>query len=388
MVNEQVNQRMLSLLEGMASLTARQAEELLKLFLEKRDKEKEIKAFEKGKGEVPLRNMLDNIKQGDSLNTVVIPDEDYNRMKELLQVSGIKNFAFADLVKDDAKMLLFNTSETDCVRKTIEAYKAERGLINEFNIDSFLMLAQDHSVSAIDNISPVELELLRYNTRKEPLPYAIVSEGETFTIAYYNKDTDNLKKILNNVSAALTGPNSDMIREQVEYRIKGKKEIGIAFEEAKKEAFIVDKMNPSNYLQLTAEDITYYKNNKEITRIPRTEPGATEAAYQKLEGLTEPVVLTKNEFELSPAEKKAVLNSKTSFYPTESKIEEDIEKLNLDQVQENAASKSYAEKFNVYAIDNQPESLDDIISQIKQTQEVPEKENQPDRAHDSMQYGR
>ena len=55
-----------------------------------------------------------------------------------------------------------------------------------------------------------------------------------------------------------------LVRQQIEYKIKGRKEVNIALSDAEREFSIIDRKNPNNYLVATADDIVYYKNNKGV----------------------------------------------------------------------------------------------------------------------------
>lgn len=93
-----------------------------------------------------------------------------------------------------------------------------------------------------------------------------------------------------------------------------------------------------------------------------------EATYQKLEGLTEPVILTKNEFELNPDERQKVLESKTNVYPTGySALDPSIEVLNQEEHIKEV--KAYAGKFAIAHIENDKDnSLDNILANIEKIQ--------------------
>lgn len=384
MIEQEVYRRMEGLIQGMLKASGSVSEALLQVLIQENNRHKEDKLYDEGIGETSLKNMLRGLQRNnDELMTLSVNDEDAKEFKEILGKTDIKNYVMIDLATDDRKIVLFAQSDIEEVKKALNVFSAERGLISEIDPESFFVAAKEQNISALEGIDEVDLELIRYNARKNPFVYTVVDSKDGITVLYKQEDLANMQKTLNNVAFSLSGEQGPLVREQIEIRLKGRKEVNIAVEEAEREVIIIDKQNPKNYVHVTADDFTYYKNNKEITRIPRTEPGAIEAVYQKIEGLTEPVVISKNEFELNYAERKALLESKTAVYPTGySAMNEDIENLNTKE--HDSAARAYAEKFGLFDVENDSNSLEAILTQVVERQSESNR-NKEDKSIDDIQ---
>lgn len=364
MIEENVYRKMESLLNGMFKAGADVSAGLLEFLKEWNKTQKEDKLLKNGVGETSLRNLLKGLKEGDQLKAMVIPDEEYDEFIKVLKNTKIKNFSSLDLSSDNCRTILFAESDTKEIVNALEAFSAQRNLQTEVDPEVFYLAAKESKITAIENIDEVELELLRYNARKNPFPYTVVDINGKPSILARSEDFEKVDTSLNRIASSLAGEQGSLIRKQIEYKIKGRQEVNIAIEDAEKESIIIDKKNPNNYIMITADDFVYYKSNKELTAISRKEPGAVDAVYQKLEGLTEPVVISKNEFELSYAERKAILDKKTAVYPVGySAVDEDIEKMNQEATVD--AINNYRSKFVITEVDNDERSLDSILEKVE-----------------------
>ena len=359
MVEEAVFNKLKDMLMRPFGVSVEELQTFLLKVLEKMDKK-----FD----DTPITNLLNGAKKGDYLKTIVVPDEEHDEFIEILKKTNIKNYVAADLTNDDAKMIIFAESDTQEVKKAIDVLKAERGLVSEIDIDSFLLAAKDTDIATAYNIDEAELECIRYHSREINFPYALTETENGPAIIFKEEDKEKVSEVLDKTAFNLSGEQGPLVRQQIEYKIKGRKEVNIALSDAEREFSIIDRKNPNNYLVATADDFVYYKNNKELNRISRKEPGAMEATYQKLEGLTEPVILTKNEFELNPDERQKVLESKTNVYPTGySALDPSIEVLNQEEHIKEV--KAYAGKFAIAHIENDKDnSLDNILANIEKIQ--------------------
>lgn len=359
MVEEAVYNRLMEMLKRPFGVSM---EELQRTLLKVLDKMND--KFE----DTPINNLLNRAKHGDPIKNMVIPDEEYDAFMEILKKTKIKNVVGCDFAYDDSKMIMFSDSDSKEVLKAINILKAQRGLISEMDVESFALATEDESLSAAFNIDEAELECIRYHSREIAFPYAVIETQDGPSIVFKENDTERVNEVLEKTAFNLSGEQGALVREQIEYKIKGRQEVNIALADAEREFTIVDRKHPENYFTATADDFIYYKNNKELSRVPRTESGAVEAAYQKLEGLTEPVLLKKNEFELNPDERQKVLDSKTNIYPTGySAMDPVIEALN--QEEHKTAAKSYAGKFEIASVNSgKDNSLDSILDSIEKKQ--------------------
>ena len=296
------------------------------------EKEKQA-ALRRGMGEVPLEKLIAGAAAGDSIKYMTVDPRDWASLRQYVQNSDIKNYTVSTCTKVidgkpvNSKMVCVAESDLDKLNRCFQMMYAERGMLNEMRKDDFLALAGNKKLHVMENPEPELVELFDHYARQEPdkLPYTVVhldhevpnDNGEpthirnTYLVSL-QEDKEAFENAIRHASAVLSSPEQGaMVRSQVQYRIKGKQEINIALEDAQRESIIIDRVDPSAYIKVTAEDFTYYENNKEISRIPRTSPDAVEKIYDRIEGMAEPVVTNEGEyFSKEPKEREKLLNQK------------------------------------------------------------------------------
>ena len=383
MIEENVYNKINKIISSMLEATGNVSEAFLQVLIAIRNNQKENSLFKK-MPDGALKEIYKKVKQGDNLMVINVPDEDSAAFDKILKKNGVL-YDMSDLSTSDTKIVLFTESQEEKIKESIKMLYAEKGLLSEMDLNSFLSFSKNDKLSFLTNIDDVEIEILRHYTRSNPIAYTIThDDNNNAIIVFRTEDIENVKNALDKISQDLTSEQGPLIREQIEFRLKGKQEVNIALEEAERESYIVDKQNPKNYIAITADDYTYYKNNKNIESIPRTDKNIPEAVYTRIEALTEPVVLTKDEFFLSDREKLEVLKQKTAVYPTGySAMTEDLEAQKTGMHLREA--RAYAEKYGIFAIDEKDNSLDTIFAKIEQAQSISNR-NQEDRTKDDIQY--
>lgn len=359
-------------------------------------------------GEKAIGEMLAAVQKGEKLKNIVVPDEDVESLKPFLNKCGAL-YAIVDMKKDDAKMVIFLEKHSEKIQDALTLLSADRGLVNEVAPELFLKNTTDKEIG-IASLDKTELELFRHHAKASGLVFGATVIDDKVKLLYTLEDKDKFYNILAKVSWDLTGEKGPLIRQQIEYRLKGRKEVNIAIEQAEKEYYIVSGNSPKNYVKITSQDYSYYKNNKEVTTISRTEPDCREAVFTKVQSLSEPVVLTKEEFEMDDKERQALIDSKTNVYPLgysafdeiEKKYKEndktiDIAAISFSQfiketIETNGIDKEHAEAAQEYS-DNiykqefgvkHVSTLDALIAQAekmkyKETKETKNKEKQNDK---------
>lgn len=275
-------------------------------------------------GEKAIGEMLAAVQKGEKLKNIVVPDEDVESLKPFLNKCGAL-YAIVDMKKDDAKMVIFLEKHSEKIQDALTLLSADRGLVNEVAPELFLKNTTDKEIG-IASLDKTELELFRHHAKASGLVFGATVIDDKVKLLYTLEDKDKFYNILAKVSWDLTGEKGPLIRQQIEYRLKGRKEVNIAIEQAEKEYYIVSGNSPKNYVKITSQDYSYYKNNKEVTTISRTEPDCREAVFTKVQSLSEPVVLTKEEFEMDDKERQALIDSKTNVYPLGYSAFDEIEK--------------------------------------------------------------
>jgi len=289
-----------------------------------------------------LKQLQKGVEGGVPLGKVSVADEDYELFKKHLEKQGVL-FAAYDLMNDNTKMIIYLESEAEKVQNAIISMQAERGLVSE--IDPSLMIRNaeiDKSeLRLFNNLDPVELELFKHYAAESKLTFSVVQNGDKARVIFNKADITKALDVLSNVTWALTSEYGERIREQVEYRLAGKQERNIPFEDAQKEIYIVDSRNPANYFHVTSEKMTYYKYNKEVSSIERDRHDFREQYFSKINSLAEPVVLTPDEFSLSNKEKMRIIEKKTAVLPTDYdylKMQEDAKERRRWEIRDNKYS--------------------------------------------------
>ena len=86
------------------------------------------------------------------------------------------------------------------------------------------------------------------------------------------------------------------MRQQLEYRLAGRNSIQLSLDDAQRELFIVSASNPSNYIHITEQDFTQYKNGRSVHSTQRSRGDFAERCMAYCDGLEHPVVLAPDEF--------------------------------------------------------------------------------------------
>lgn len=361
-INNTVNQNMQNITLATAKAAAKTASDinklLLSLLLALAQKQKNEKMLN-GSGEISLKKMYEAVNKGETLKSVCVSDEDYELFKKHLIKQDVL-FATTDFNKDDSKMILFLSKDNTNVKNAIASMKAERGLISELPADLLCKNITDgkSQMSVLKNIDKVELELFRHYAQNNKLVFATVPNDDNIKILFEKNNTHKVTEILKKIAVDLTSPHADLIRKQIEYKLSGRQQINLSFEDVKKEFYVVDAKNHRNYLHITPDGMSYIKNGKEITNISRDRHDFLDQCYAKINTLSEPVLLTPQEFNLSIQEKQKLLEHKTSIFPDYDLIRKEMEKIKQKQ-QELRAWEIKDEKLSLDN-GNQPVNSSDI----------------------------
>lgn len=333
-INSTVSQNMQNISLSAAKATAKTVSDvnkiLLSLLLALAQKQKEEKLLN-GSGEVSLKKIYEAVNKGETLKSVCVSDDDYDLFKKHLTKQGVL-FATTDFNKDDSKMILFLSKDDYKVKNAISLMKSERGLITELTPELFCKTISDNKeqMSVLKNIDKVELELFRHYALNNKLVFATVNNSENIKILFNKKDLEKVNDILKKISVDLTSSHAEMIREQIEYKLAGRQQINIAFEDVEKEFYVVDAKNPRNYLHINPEGMVYVKNGKEVTKVSRDRHDFLEQCYAKINSFSEPVLLTPEEFNLPIPQKKKTIEHKTAIFPNEyDLVKQEMEKKQL-----------------------------------------------------------
>ncbi|MEG1895114.1 MAG: hypothetical protein RR162_02645 [Oscillospiraceae bacterium] len=336
-----------SAVRSTTNATKEVAKMLEAIFAEAKKEKKHLK-FLSLSGEVAV----EKLKSGrENLSKIVIPDEEAAHFKELLKKQGVL-FASLDIVKDDGKIIYFPERHRDLVANALSISQAEKGLLNEIKPEAFLKANSGKNLLVAAGMSAIEFELFRYHAQKDGLIFAATKKADVFKAICGEASKEKMDKVLKKVTYDERDPR---ILEQVEYRISQRKQVNISIEDSEREYFIVSGKEPKNYIHLTHDDFEYYKYNKEVCSLSRNDIDFRQSVFARLEGLVEPVLLTKEEFELNEKEREELINSKTTIYPLNKAYSKD--EVNIDSVDS---------KFNVSTVlTSQASTLESVIKKAQ-----------------------
>ena len=274
------------------------------------EKEK-IKGLETASGEAKIDKLLKGVENGHSLKNINIPDEDLESFKPFMKRTGVL-WATVDLGNDDSKMICFLDNDIENMETAMKLFQADKGLITELQPSEFVLGKENKDVS-LTEISPVELELFRHYAKTSGAIFAVVPNGENYQIMYEPNEKRKVAEALAKSSWDLTGEYGPLIREQMEIRIAGRQAINIAMADAEKEYYIISGRNPSNFIHVTPKDFRYYKNGKQISFNEKEAESDMVALKTRIAGLSQPIVLSKEEYELGNIEE--IVKNQTALFP-------------------------------------------------------------------------
>lgn len=320
-ITEDVSEKLLRFLLQTGSRTAEQTASITASLLELAQKthaSAKDQIIMKNGGELKIQDFLKLIKDQKDVRMVNIPDEDVERFKEILKNRGVPFCTMSNA--DDITTFIYHIKDEEKVIEGETILTAEAGLITELTPSIFAREYEYQDIDVVRNLDPVEIELFRHYAKKEQVVFSVFQDKDANTgavamaIAFLPKSQEKVGEVLRNISADLAGEQGDIIREQIEYRISGRQQIGIAITDAEQETYIINKNDPTTFVKIDVETdkFQYYKRNHLISEWERND---TEKTFGLVNGFSEAVVLNRNEFESDRLQD--ILREQTAIFPDE-----------------------------------------------------------------------
>lgn len=359
-------------------------------------KQAELAGLKRGVGETSLKNILKLTKSGDSARYILMSSQDAATMRSYLtdRKYGIKNFCFMNSAVSGQKMLIFNQSD----EKNI--LSARDDMINNIQHGTFVHKNQffadmkDKEIYVVDGFSREASELMReISRRSKDFHYTAVKIDGKYALICSSKDRRILDEHMRTIAAIATSEQGAKIIHDMRVQLKGRQEVNITVEEAEKERVILDKNHTDTFVKVTAQDFAFYKANKEISRIPRTEDGALDRVYDCIAEFSEPCVLEPDDMQyLDTDRRKEILDNAPSYRQEEGNF---LDKIDREEVQKQLNNgvevAAYLRGFDNYYLkpearekaldlnnDRKP-SVDDVIASIEEKRDELIKERQHDQ---------
>lgn len=243
--------------------------------------------------------MLARENKGEKICTMMVAEEDAEELTEYFKKKEIL-FNIVENPTDDSKVFMYMNGDSEKVANIIGIWQAERGLVSEIDPDLFLDNYASEGVGTITGLDRADLELFRDYAKQNGLIFSSTETEEKgkFMVVYDPKDHDAVKKTMASVLWAFSGADGARLREQLVVFLRNRQKISRSFLEAEKEFYIVNGNDIKNYIHLTANDFTYYKNAKEIKSASRSDDSFVESGLRAADGMARPVVLTREEYEV------------------------------------------------------------------------------------------
>lgn len=242
--------------------------------------------------------MLKRQEAGESINTMHVPEEDVEELSRYLNEKGIL-YHTIDSPKDDAKFFMYMSDDAQKFMNVVSIFQADKGLVLELNPELFLDNYAQDGVGTISGFDKVDLEVFRNFAKKNNLIFSSTpsEEPNKYIVIFDPENIDTVKKTMDSTVWSLSGSAGALLREQMERYLQNRQEVNKTLLEPEKEFYIVNGTKPENYVHLTANDLTYYKNSKEILNVGRNDGDFVERGIRVFNGMTHPVLLTREEYE-------------------------------------------------------------------------------------------
>lgn len=271
------------------------------------------KQKEKGEPTDITAQMLARANKGESINNMLVAEEDVAELSSYFKAKGIL-FNIVENPNDDTKVFMYMSGDAQKALDVISLWQAEKGLISELNPDLFLENYALDSVGTLSGLDRADLEIFRDYAKKNKLIFTSVPTDvpDKYLIVYDPKDSATVKKTMDSTIWAFSGDEGARYKEQVVVFLKNRQKINRSLSEGEKEFYIVNGKSPEQYVFLTANDLTYFKNSKEILNVSRSSSDFMDRSLRVINGMAHPVILSRDEFELfneaGELDKEAVKN--------------------------------------------------------------------------------
>lgn len=308
------------------NLSSFSARVISKKMLEKED----MRALLEHGGQATIREFQKSLKRGEGFSSLRIEDyklSDYlrfmNREKVLYMTlddmeSGTHGIVFRN--RDIEKM--------EEIKRSVELYHTGKA---EIDAASFLKIYDRKKVGLVTSITDEQAELFRYFIKDTPVMFSMFRDYDgKNAVIFDSEDGEKIMDAVRNADWMLRGSFGFKVLQQVQYRIKGREQIINDIADAKKEFYIVSKSNPKNYIHVTEEQITYYKNNQQIQSAMRNEPSFMPAAWNMIESLSSPVRMAENEFSEDIIKRQQFIDESRTLdeFPEDVIVEAEMQKMN------------------------------------------------------------
>lgn len=257
-----------AMVRGVGVLTKKQLEKIF----EDLNKSDELRKIRGTSGEIPLVQMKEFTERlAMQTSCCRVADSDVEEYEELLRANKVL-YAKADDRKDNCKIFFVLKDDAARLADIEEAINARRGTMSYVKPEIYFRDIAPKNLQLVQGLDLVEHELFQYYARKAGLLYSEIQDQDKYTIAFAASDAQKARKALLHVGWDLTGQGGARVRQQVEYRLKGRSAMQISAMEGKREMYIASQRDPSHYVHITAMDCVIYKGANPVGSVERSDP--------------------------------------------------------------------------------------------------------------------
>lgn len=247
-------------------------------------------------GEISAAELNQAVKRLKShARTIRIGDSDAKDFEAMLHAEKVL-YAKIDMRDDNCKMFMYMDKDEEKIDSVSTALHARRGTVTELAPNLFIRALQPAQTLTVQGLDNVELELFRHYARETGALFTVVSRPDGNMLVVPAEDAQKARRALTYAGWVLTGVDGARIRQQVEHRLKGRSAINISAEEGQRELYVVSRLRPDNYVRISSEDYKIYKANKQVATVSRSADNFRSRCVAACEGLTQPVVLSAEEY--------------------------------------------------------------------------------------------
>ncbi len=240
------------------------------------------------------------------VRTIRIGDADAKDFEAMLHAEKVL-YAKIDMRDDNCKMFMYMDRDEEKLGHVVDALHARRGNVTELAPNLFIQSLQPDKTLTVQGLDNVELGLFRHYARELGVLFTTVSRPDGNMLVIPAEDAEKARRALNHVGWILTGREGERIRQHVEVSLKGRSAINISAEEGTRELYVMSRIRPDNYVKITSEDYKVYKANKQVSTVSRKAESFSSRCIAACEGLTQPVVLSAEEYaEMTPEKLSAM----------------------------------------------------------------------------------
>ena len=249
------------------------------------------------------------LKDGGRMRSIDVHQKDYLDFAREMKKVNVP-FLTSTIAGDDCLCVRFRETDAERVEMAIESLKRSRMKETEMSVEDFTRANVASNIFSVEGITLVELELIRHFAERYGFQFAAEATLDDDNCKVYFCDKNKMDQILKDVAWQLTGERGPLVKEQIEYRIAGRTKSHelLTAQDLVKEYYIVSKVQPDHFLQISSDDIQLYKDGKMVTSIARGSEGAYERTIAAQAGIKEPVILEKEEWE--SRERQAIIETR------------------------------------------------------------------------------